>query len=128
MEKDLRDGMKCLGASIYIGGWGRRRFNGYLVVINSGKVLDFVNWGGMNRVAGRRKGAGFRRQGAKISQPEKICRGSEPAKFRKGCEISQPLRKLDPQPAKPCFIISTNPVKQNITLMNKSKRKVENST
>ena len=28
-EEDLRDGMKCSRGSIYIGGWGRRRVNGY---------------------------------------------------------------------------------------------------
>ena len=56
------------GQHIYRG-MGKTEVNGYLVVINSGKVLDFVNWGGMNRVAGRRKGTGFRRQGVKISQP-----------------------------------------------------------
>ena len=88
-------------------------------MINGGKVLDFVNWGEMNRVdgieaSGRRRCAGFRRQGGKISQP---------AKIRKAFEISQPLRKLGLQPAKPCFMRSANPVKQIITLMNKSTEK-----
>ena len=80
-------------------------------MINGGKVLDFVNWGEMNRVAGikgsrRRRCVGFRRQGVKISQP---------AKIRRAFEISQPLRKLGLQPTKPCFMRSANPVKQNIT-------------
>ena len=52
-------------------------------MINSGKVLDFLNW-----VAGRRKGVSLRRQGAKICQSTKICRGYEPVKFHRGCEIS----------------------------------------